>query len=202
MYNQLRMPLTLAIAVLLISGTIDQAAEPDQLEQRVLTLLKSQEFKEDKTQILTLGKDAEPILLRILSSPDHYGEFIVQRALTIVAEMKDRGSAFRKEVTSLLASKDGGVRYRAVIALGTIGSAEDSEAVLGTLSDPREDVRVQSAIAVGKIGNGKTLPLLHEWKKQAADVDKLANPSEKRGTEPVLKALEEAMKAIEARGSQ
>ena len=175
------------------------AGESSAVRGRVIELLSSQEFKEERREILSLGERAYPTLTKVLSSPQQYGALRVKRALIILRDLQGDTKPFIEHVKNLSFSEDETIRYRAVMALEAVGGTDDVPDLVRMLSDDSEPIRVQSIVALGKLGDLSSLEVLRAWMKQAEFADKSRNPKDKWVTRRVVKAIDQATELIQQR---
>ncbi len=70
-------------------------------------------------------------------------------------------------------------RESALGALAAIGSERNVPVFITMLYDPRDSVRWQAAMAIGKFGESPSLTALQIWREQAAAADESRSPAEK-----------------------
>jgi hypothetical protein len=86
------------------------------------------------------------------------GDPRVARALRRID--RDEGQLVIREVIERLDDPSAEVRREAALALGRIGSAEATEALLSRLSDPSSPIRIEAARALGEIVDERAVPAL------------------------------------------
>lgn len=85
-------------------------------------------------------------LLTLLHSNDH-GE-----AMKAMAGLRERGSSIEDELIRNLERGNDPVRWRAAVLLGSVSTERSREALQKALTDDYDDVRMDAALALGRLG--------------------------------------------------
>lgn len=162
-------------------------AESD-LRARLALLLSGEEFKEDRVEILRMGKPAVRILGEMLTD-GITSDIVAARALMLLAEMGVDAEALRHVLPTYLLRSDNFVRLNAVRTMGKLDAAFYVPSYVAMLDDSYEPVQ-RSSIEVLKnqpslAGKG----ILEAW---------IARPDmpDKRPSKDVINEAKEAVAAI------
>jgi HEAT repeat protein len=85
-------------------------------------------------------------LLALLHSPDH------GKAIKAMAGLRERGSSIEHELIHNLKVGNKAARWRAAVLLGSVPTAAAKQALQNALTDDYDDVRMDAAMALGKLG--------------------------------------------------
>jgi len=88
-------------------------------------------------------------LLAALKSTDH------SEATKAMTALRDRGGSIQEQLIANMSGADDQLRWRSAILLGSIHSTAARDALEAALNDPYDDVRMNSALALGKLGEGR-----------------------------------------------
>lgn len=88
-------------------------------------------------------------LLEALKSTDH------SEATKAMTALRDRGGSIQEQLIANMSGADDQLRWRSAILLGSIHSTAARDALEAGLKDPYDDVRMNSALALGKLGEGR-----------------------------------------------
>jgi hypothetical protein len=88
-------------------------------------------------------------LLGALRSTDH------SEATKAMTALRDRGGSIQEQLIANMSGADDQLRWRSAVLLGSIHSTAARDALEAGLKDPYDDVRMNSALGLGKLGEGR-----------------------------------------------
>ncbi|MCD6361777.1 MAG: HEAT repeat domain-containing protein [Armatimonadetes bacterium] len=94
-------------------------------------------------------------LLTALKSDDH-GE-----AMKAMAALRDRGRSIQEQlIANLHDTQNANARWRSAVLLGSVHTTAARDALEAVLDDPNDDVRMDAAMSLGKVGGGRAAEAL------------------------------------------
>lgn len=129
-----------------------QVLPPTAMESKIRVLLKAEEFKDQRREIVAMGSPALRPLLKILE--ENSDEEMAVRVLSVLRDISGDKRAFLPTTTILTKASNPAVETAAILALGEIGTPEQAkvleEIVAGV--QRREASRINAARALARIG--------------------------------------------------
>lgn len=93
-------------------------------------------------------------LLEALKSTDH------SEATKAMTALRDRGGSIQDQLIANMSGGDGELRWRSAALLGSINSPAARDALKAALKDSYDDVRMNAALALGKLGEERAAEAL------------------------------------------
>ncbi len=123
-------------------------------------LLSADEFKDERRALIAAAPGAIDQYEWIINAPDSW-PMHVSRLYSVISQSNVDRKRFLKYAVRDLANPE--LRLNASYFIGKVGSAVDSAPLLVLLSDPDGTVPPAAALALGKIGDDRTVIALELW---------------------------------------
>ena len=157
--------LVLALGLmLLVSGAKGYAAEDNEIEKNIATMISAIEDGNDRIrdrmfiELRTAGIKAEgPLIKAFEKSRAPEVQSYLLKTLSWVG-----GEGAREKLISVLKAGIVVLRRRAASALGTLADKKAVPALMKALEDPDERVRINAAVSLGLIEDKRAIPALEK----------------------------------------
>jgi HEAT repeat protein len=125
-------------------------------------MLRVDEFKQERADLIALGAKTFPAYEQILKDPKA-GRDEISRIFGVLSAVNADRNQFLEHAIAGLTSSDTVVRLSAVALLGQIGSERDVAPVVALLSDETWEVSFAAAKTLAAIGDRRALAAMNVW---------------------------------------
>ena len=143
-----------------VSSVLAQTRSEVDMENKIRLLLKSEEFKDSRTELIAMGDQALLLLFKIFEESSNDEELV--RIMSVLRGSGGDKRGFLPKITVLINAPNPTVQTAALMTLGEIGGVDQAKPLEEIVMNKkqREAARINAARALARIGTKQSIAVI------------------------------------------